>query len=236
MPKSLSPGAHGLLAVLLAVLCATGLAVEAQEQSVRPDVNLAYQDPDFELWQARFERPGREVYDKRHEILAAVDLRPGMDVADVGAGTGLFTLLFAPEVGSEGRVYAVDIAESFVDGILHRAGESGLDNVVGVVNTQQDVRLPPASVDLVFTCDTYHHFEYPQSMLRSIHQALRPGGALVVIDFRREEGVSSPWVMQHVRAGRDTVIREIEAEGFRLAEELDFLKINYYLRFVKQGG
>ena len=99
--------------------------------------------------------------------------------------------------------------------------------MVGVVNDQHDVRLPPESVDLVFISDTYHHFEYPQSTLRSIHRALRPDGELVVIDFKRVPGISNPWVMSHVRAGEAKVIAEITAAGFALSERLDFMQTQF---------
>ena len=165
--------------------------------------------------------------------MQALNIQPGMDIADIGAGTGLYTRAFSHEVGPAGTVYAVDIAENFINGIMSQATAAGVNNVVGIVNTAKEARLDPASIDLAFVCDTYHHFEYPRSMLRSIHQALRPGGSLVIIDFRKVRGFSSNWVMSHTRADRDTVINEVESEGFKLAEDLDFLKTNYYLRFTR---
>jgi predicted methyltransferase len=196
-----------------------------------PGVNAPFQSPDPDRWTGILERPGREVYDRRHAIIAALRLQPGMNVADVGAGTGLFTEPFARAVGPDGRVYAVDVAPEFVDGIGRRVRAQGLANVVGVVNDQHSTRLPPGSVDLVFVADTYHHFERPADMLRSIHEALRPGGELVVIDFHREPGVSSPWVMGHVRAGRGQVIAEVELAGFRFEREEPILRGNFFLRF-----
>lgn len=223
----------------LVVLCALGVPftfTQAEQPGANPAINLPYRDPDFDTWVARFEQPGREVYDLRQEIVAATGAREGMDVADIGAGTGLFTLLFARKVGAEGRVYAVDIAEKFVENIRRRAQEQGLNNVVGIVNSQADTKLPPQSIDLAFICDAYHYFEKPQEMLRSIRQALRPGGTLVIIDFRRDDGADSSWVKEHVRAGKETVIREVKTAGFELAGEEDFLKRNYFLRFVKQDA
>jgi ubiquinone/menaquinone biosynthesis C-methylase UbiE len=216
-------------------LLGPALTAGAQERSVSPGINQYYEDPNYRQWVATFERPGREIYDRRHEIANVTGLRPGMVVADVGAGTGLFTRLFAPMVGNEGRVIAVDISRGFIENILRTSRQQGLANVEGVVDTATDVSLPAASVDLVFVCDTYHHFEYPQRMLESIYEALRPGGELVVIDFRRIPGYSSPWVMQHVRAGKPTVVKEIESAGFRLTEHRDFLRTNYFLRFQKPG-
>jgi predicted methyltransferase len=109
-----------------------------------------------------------------------------------------------------------------------------VQNVIGVVNTAKDVNLGPASIDLAFVCDTYHHFEYPRSTLQSIYKALRPAGSLIIIDFRKVKGFSSGWVMSHTRADRQAVINEIESEGFKLSEDRDFLKTNYYLRFSRK--
>ncbi len=222
-------------ALLLAVAFLTSSAslLMAQESSVRPGINRAYENPQFDQWVRTFERPGREIYDRRQSIVNATGLKPGMVVADIGAGTGLFTLLFAPRVEPEGRVIAVDISQVFIDNIMRRARAVGADNVQGVLGTATDASLPPASIDLAFVCDTYHHFEYPQKMLASLHRALRPGGSMIVIDFRRIPGFSSPWVMQHVRAGKSTVVREVETAGFQMLGEESFLLGNYFLRFKK---
>jgi predicted methyltransferase len=205
------------------------------EQNVNPGINDYYLDADYGKWVEVFERPGREIFDRRFQIMAAIGVRPEMVVADIGAGTGLFTRLFARAVGPEGRVIAVDISRNFVDNILRSAREQGLENVQGVVNGQRDSGLAPGLVDLAFVCDTYHHFEYPRSMLSSIHRGLKPGGELVLIDFERIPGVSTPWVLSHVRADREQVIEETEATGFELVEEQpELLRSNYFLRFRKR--
>jgi len=208
-------------------------SVSAQEQNVRPGINRYYQDPDWQQWVNTFERQGREVYDKRFAIVDAAGIRPGMVVADIGAGTGLFTRLFAHRVGSQGRVYAVDISRSFIDNIMRSAHQQGYDNVEGIVNSHKDVALAPTSIDLAFLVDTYHHFEYPVSMLSSIHRSLKAGGRLIVIDFRRDPQRSSRWVMGHVRAGKNVVIDEITRAGFRLIDDKPLLRTNYYLVFSR---
>ncbi len=225
------PLAWGLLLLALAV---------PAEQSVAPGINRHYEGAEYQQWVGAFERAGREVYDQRGAIVAALGLAPGMQVADVGAGTGLFTRLIAravqgaPPGERRGRVYAVDIAPEFVTNTVRSAREQGLDNVEGIVNTPTDARLPAGALDMVFLCDTYHHFEYPQSMLASLHRALRAGGALIVIDYEKIPGTSSRWVMEHVRADKAGVIREIEAAGFRFTGEERMLKENYFLRFVRR--
>lgn len=217
-------------AVLLLLVAGTA---GAMTPGADPAINHPFRGPDYQSWVGILERPGRELYDKRDAVVHALNLRPGMRVADIGAGTGLYTRLFAREVGAEGKVYAVDIAESFVANIQREARAQGLYNVIGVVNSQDTTALPDGSVDLVFLADTYHHFERPADMLASIYGALRPGGELVIIDFHRDPAVSSAWVMQHTRAGRDEVRHEVELAGFRYTGEETFLRGNFFLRFRK---
>ena len=217
-----------LLVILLHAIPAAAMAPGAE-----PGLNAPFRSPDPRRWVQILESPGRELYDQRHQIVAALRLQPGMDVADVGAGTGLFTELMARAVGPQGMVYAVDVADEFVRNIERRVREAGLANVKGIVNNQRSTLLPPGSVDLVFLADTYHHFEHPADMLRSIHEALRPGGELVVIDFQREPGIATPWVMHHVRAGRAEVVAELELAGFRPTREEPLLHGNFFLRFRK---
>jgi ubiquinone/menaquinone biosynthesis C-methylase UbiE len=217
------------LALAAAVVC----LADAQQESVRPGINKQFENPDGKEFTLKFEVESREVYNKRAEIVAACKIRPGMGVADVGAGTGLFTRLFAPAVGPNGRVYAVDIAASFIEHIRKTCEEKGITNVTGVVCAQDSVKLPPQSVDLVFICDTYHHFEFPFRTLQSIHTALRPGGQLMLIDFHRIEGKTSQKMLDHVRAGQEVFVREIQSSGFKPIEEVKLLEENYMVRFEK---
>ncbi|MFY9342013.1 MAG: class I SAM-dependent methyltransferase [Planctomycetota bacterium] len=224
--------------VLLALLPSCHGAPPTPEASVKPGINQDFLDPalDVTKYEQRFEVESREIFAHRARIAGLLRLRAGMSVADVGAGTGLFTVMFAPVVGPAGTVYGVDIAEKFVAHIQQLAAQRQLRNVAAVLCSERSTALPATSVDLVFVCDTYHHFEYPQSTLASIHQALRPGGELVVVDFIREPGVSRQWVLDHVRAGLPVVGQEIAAAGFELVrvEDTPFLRENYMVRFRKQ--
>lgn len=210
----------------------------ASRQSVNPGINEPYLRPDVdaEAWAKRLEVESREVFAGRTQIADALGIRPGMDVADVGAGTGLFVPLLASRVGTSGTVYAVDIVPAFVKHIHQRAENEGLTQVKARLCSEDSVDLPESSVDLVFVCDTYHHFEYPAATLASISSALRPDGHLVVLDFERIPGVSSEWILNHVRAGREVFASEITAAGFEFVEEieLDALEENYMLRFRKR--
>lgn len=227
--RSICPSAWLIAAVLLA-----NAVLSAQEKSVRPGINDSFKDPDIKEWISKFEIESREVYDKRKQIVAACDLKPGQAVADIGAGTGLFTRLFAEAVGKQGTVFAVDIAQKFLDHIDSSAKQQNLQNIKTILGTDFSPKLPDNSVDAVFICDTYHHFEYPQRMLTSIHRALKPGGRLIIIDFIRIEGKSSDWILKHVRAGQDVVEREISECGFRKTTQInDLLSENYFVIFSK---
>lgn len=208
-----------------------------KQESVKPGINEKFLDPNLKVaeWLKRFEVESREVFHARDAVMAACKVKPGMTVADVGAGTGLYTRLFAEAVGDDGWVFAVDINARFLEHIQARAKAEGQTNITSVLSPQDSVSLPGASVDLVFLCDTYHHFEFPAPSLASIFAALKPGGELVLMDFERIEGVSSEWIMGHVRAGKEVFRAEIEAAGFELVEEVDVvgLKENYFLRFQK---
>lgn len=221
--------------VLLLVALMLVNSVTAEEQSVRPGINRHFEDPDWQRWVNTFERPGREVYDRRHAIVAASKVYSGMEIADIGAGTGLFTRLFAPAVEPDGTVYAIDISSTFIENILRTCREQGLTNVHGIVNTPTGIGLPANAIDLAFITDTYHHFEYPQQILASIHQALRNTGHVIIIDFRRDPRISSSWVMGHVRGNKAQVIEEMQAAGFRLVDDKPLMRTNYFLEFVKSG-
>jgi len=211
---------------------------QGEETSVRPGINEKFLDKDLKVaqWLQRFEVESREIFLARKEVLEACQITEGMAVADVGAGTGLYTRLFSTAVGDKGWVYAVEINPRWLEHILARAKAEGQRNISAVLCPQDSVSLAPGSLDKVFVCDTYHHFEFPKSTLASIYSALKPGGELIVIDFERIEGVSSEWTMGHVRAGKEVFRSEIEAAGFTLGEEVEIseLKENYFLRFKKK--
>jgi len=219
--------------LLIAALTISGIATtaDAQEESINPGINDPFMNPDVEEWLARFERDDREVYTRRDEIVSVLNLEPGMDVADIGAGTGFFTMLFAQKVGPDGIVYALDIAENFITHISETAEELGLANVRGVVNPADSTALAPNSVDVVFLAHTYHHFEYPFKMLESIRSALRPEGIVVLIGFERIEGVTAKFVLNMVRAGKGTFTDEFRNAGFELIEEVPFSKKHFILKF-----
>jgi SAM-dependent methyltransferase len=133
-----------------------------------------------------------------------------------------------------GKIIAVDIAQNFLDHIARTCREAKLTNVETVKCTATSSELPANSVDVVFICDTYHHFEYPLRTMTSIHKALKPGGRVVVVDFHRIPGKSSEWILGHVRAAQEVVEKEIEDAGFKKVDEnKKLLKENYLIIFEK---
>lgn len=224
--------------ITFAALAAAALSQHTgrgQEKSVRPGINDPFQNPDVKKYEATFEGEAREIFTQRKEILKTVGLKPGMAVADIGAGTGLFTRLFADAVGEKGTVYAVDIAEKFLDHIAARTKEAGVKNVKTVLCKPHSTELAAGSIDVAFICDTYHHFEFPYRTMASLHSALKPGGRVVLIDFKRIPGTSREWTLTHVRAGQEVFEKEIAEVGFKkVKEEKELgLKENYLVVFEK---
>src|SRR5262245_31461321 len=218
-----------------AALLLSAVLVVAQEKSVKPGINDPFKDPDVKKFKETFEGESREIFVARDKIVAACKLTPGLAVADIGAGTGLFTRLFAKEVGPKGKVFAVDIADKFLDHIKKTCKEAKIGSVETVKCSATSCELPERSIDVAFICDTYHHFEFPYRTMATIHKALKPGGRVVVVDFERIPGKSRDWVLGHVRAPREVVIKEIEESGFKLVgdEKIAGLKENYFVRFEK---
>lgn len=207
------------------------------ESSIRPGINKKFTDPnlDVDAFVERFEIESREIYVARERILSACEIEKGDVIADVGAGTGLFTRMFSVAAGDQGWVFAVDVAPRFIEHINQEAIKLELDNITGVLCAVNSVNLPANSVDVVFVCDTYHHFEYPKSTMHSIRRALKKDGHLIVIDFERIPGTSREWLLDHVRAGKSVFRGEIEASGFVLESEkkIDGFQENYFLKFRK---
>lgn len=209
-----------------------------EAESVRPGINDNFLNPDLNLeqWLSRFEIESREVYKARDEVIAKMGIRSGSQIADVGAGTGFFSRLFADRVGREGWVFSVDISPRFIEHIRKKCQDDRVTNIAPVLCTDRSICLPANSVDVVFICDTYHHFEYPDQTLASIYKSLRKGGDLIIIDFDRIPGESREFLLNHIRAGKEVFRKEIESAGFRLKaeEKIDGFQENYFLRFEKK--
>jgi len=223
--------AAGLIASCSSEPAATQIpAPSAVEENVRPDINKTFKDPNVNvaMWADRFTG-------ERLNVLGALDLKPGDRIVDIGAGTGLYVKLFAESVGDTGTVYANDISQPFLDFIAEKAAADGLTNVKTVLGADTSSNLPDASVDIIFHSDTYHHFEFPQTMARDLARILDADGEMFVLDFERIEGFTPQRLLDHVRVNKETVIAEIISSGFVFEEEIELpgLKENYLLRFSK---
>ena len=133
------------------------------------------------------ERPERMKEERPDLVLAALDLKPGMVVADIGAGTGYYSWQMSQRVGSGGAVYAVDIQPEMLKLLEQRMSRHGAQNVKAILGTATDPGLPAGALDLVLMVDVYHEFEYPYEMLAAIVRALKPGGRIVFVEFRAND-------------------------------------------------
>jgi predicted methyltransferase len=223
------------LASVLIVALATG-AVASCRRHLGP--NDAYRDPraSAEDWNRLFEGHDRQIFLERAQILRLARVPPAARVADVGAGTGLFSMMLADAVGADGVVYAEEVMEKFGAFVAARAAREGRTNVVSVLGTETGVGLPTASIDLAFLCDVYHHFDHPKEMLASLRRALRPNGRMFLVDYRRDAGSSPPWLIEHVRAGEDEVVREVEAAGFTMVSRDESLRDSYAVTFRRDAA
>lgn len=201
-------------------------------------INDSYKAADMQVkvWTERFEVEGREVFDLRNEIISVIGLDEGEAVADVGAGTGLFTPLLAQQVGANGKVYAVDIIPKFIAHIEEKVASRGLTQVQAVLSSETSISMPAGSVDMIFTSDAYHHFVHYDDMLASMHLALKPGGELVIVEFDIEAKDVPQRLIDHVAGTKGEFTQQIEANGFELIEDftLPAMKQSFMRRFKKK--
>ena len=224
------------LAFAAAALVACGERQAGDISEELPAPSYGEEETNVELWLETMEIGSRELYAARNEVVDAVDLKPGERIADIGAGTGLHTLLFAERVGVEGAVFAVDIEPRFLKLINQRAADNDYTNVTAVLSRDDSITLPEHEVDVVFISDTYNYFEDPEAIIESVHLALKPGGRLIVLDFDISDGKERTSDNQHVRVGKEAVAAEIESVGFELEEQVSVpgLSETYMLRFRKK--
>ena len=180
------------------------------------------------------ERPERETEENVEGALKAIGLKPGMTVAEVGAGTGYVALRMARRVGPDGKVYANDVQPEMLALLRHNAAKAGLTNVVPVLGLANDPKLPLGQIDLIMLVDVYHEFSQPQEMLHGIRTALKPGGRLIQLEYRQEDP-SVPILPDHKMtiAGART---EVEAEGFKLESVIETLPRQHILIYTKAAA
>lgn len=210
--------ASGLLAAVSAS-CAQEAAENADSVATTPPPAYDVEASNIDLWLETMEVGSRELYAAREAVISAIAVKEGEAIGDIGAGTGLYSLLFAAKTGVHGVVYAVDIEPRFLKLINQRSADTDLRNVVAVLGREDDITLPRASIDMAFVADTYHYFGDPAPIMASIHEALRPGGRLVLLDYNLEPSAPKRPDLEHVRAGKSETIAEIESFGFEVDAE-----------------
>ena len=231
--SSLSIAVSTLLLVLFLAACASTGTPKPEGMPSGINETFLSEDLEVEKYVERFEGESRTVYAQREAIVEALHLSPGDSIADIGAGTGFFSLLFVDAVGDDGEVHAVEISPNFLKHLRTLSADRTSGTLKVVEGTARSVALETDTIDAAFICDVYHHFEYPEDSLASLRKALRPNGSLYLIDFDRIPGKSPEWLLEHVRAGREVFQAEIEAAGFEFSEKivLEGLGDNYFLRF-----
>jgi cyclopropane fatty-acyl-phospholipid synthase-like methyltransferase len=188
-----------------------------------------YRTKTTEQMVAQFENPARPVFRYRTAIVSMLQLKPGMSVAEIGAGSGFLARLIAAAVAPDGRVTATELDATMVDHMNARAKAENLANFRAIAGQPIATALEPASVDAIAVVDTFSYFDNPREMLASINSALKPGGLMLVVDVPREgQGAS--------QAGIDAedVIAQASAAGFKRQDEINVVPGHYALRFRRQ--
>jgi len=176
------------------------------------------------------ERDTRQEEENVTLAISKLDLKSNSVVADIGAGTGYYSFRIASKV-PQGKVYAVEVQNEFIAALEIRKKELGLANVEVVKGTSQSPNLPAASVDLAIMVDVYHELEYPQEMLQAIHQALKPTGKLLLLEYRAEDPTIPIKELHKMSVAQAN--KELGANGFKLYRKEDFLPIQHFLLYGK---
>jgi predicted methyltransferase len=175
--------------------------------------------------------PDRDLWQRPDQIMDAMGIADGSVVADIGAGSGWFTIRLARRVGPQGLVYAEDVQKEMINAISRRVGREGLSNVRYVLGLKNDALLPKESLDAVLVVDAYHEVEDRVAMLASLLRALKPQGRIGVVDFKLDG--TGPGPSPEERVSPDVVVKDAARAGLRLIRQEPFLPFQYFLIFGK---
>jgi ubiquinone/menaquinone biosynthesis C-methylase UbiE len=163
----------------------------------------------------------REARQKPKELVAALDLKPGMTVVDIGTGVGYMLPFLSDAVGPKGKVIAEDIFPDFLESAKKHVADR--KNIEFVLGTEKSANLPEGVADVIFVLDAYHHFDYPQALLAEFKRAIKKDGRLIIVEFHKNsEAMANGRALEHIRLPAEDAIKEIEAEGWRLVSRRDF--------------
>jgi ubiquinone/menaquinone biosynthesis C-methylase UbiE len=198
---------------------------------VAAQANSGYKTPEARKSVAKgLGAANRDQVQKPGQLVRAMQVQPGMTVADVGTGIGYMLPFLSRAVGPQGKVIAEDIFDDFLASARKHAEEQKLENVTFVKGSETDPNLPEGALDRILVLDAYHHFDYPEKMLAAFHKALKPDGRLVVVEYyKRPEAMSNRRAMSHIRLDMPDVIKEIEANHFHLISERETIKNSQYM-------
>ena len=197
-------------------------------------VGCSHQPWDIDTYIQNLERPERDEYQQPEKVAEALNITPGMVVADVGAGSGYFTRRFAKTVGETGHVLAVDIEQKMLDYNKQELEKLGMANrATFILAKPDDPSLSENSVDLVFLCNAYHHVEHHAVYWTKIKSALKPNGRVVIVDFYHDERSGKLSFSKHHLVPRERVIENMKKVGLTLSKEHTFLSRQYFLEFEK---
>jgi SAM-dependent methyltransferase len=213
-----------------AVLFALGFGGTVPASGGTHEARSTHRFEDPERWARIFDDPKRDSWQKPEEVVEFLGVKEGAVVADLGAGTGYFTVRLARAVGSTGKVYAVDIEPSLVRYLAERARKENLPQVVPVLAEPDDPKLPDRSVGLVLVCDTWHHIGDRVRYLGRLRRALAPGGKVAIVDFREGELPVGPPPKEKLT--RKEILAEFAEAGWTLAGEYGGLPYQYVLVFA----
>jgi ubiquinone/menaquinone biosynthesis C-methylase UbiE len=185
---------------------------------------------DVPYWSGVFDDPTRDAWQKPDALVASLGLKPGMCVADLGAGTGYFIRRLSAAVGPTGTVLAVEVEPNLVTHLRARAEKEGTANVVPILGSLDNPRLPAGAIDVLLIVDTYHHIDGRVAYMRTQRRALRPDGRVVVVDWEKRPLPVGP-EMDH-KLAREQVIDEMQRAGYRLVEQPPVLEHQYVLVFI----
>jgi ubiquinone/menaquinone biosynthesis C-methylase UbiE len=179
-------------------------------------------------------RDNRNQEEDCQTLLKALKVRPGQTVCDMGCGNGFYTLELAKLVGEKGRVLAVDIQPEMLSMLNQRTKQAGLKNVEPILGTLIDPRLPDAAVDLILLVDVYHEFSHPEHMLQAMRKSLKPGGRVVLVEFRLEDP-EVPIKLLH-KMSKEQILKELPPNGYKLAEQFDGLPWQHVMFFERDDS